>query len=215
MRNILAFLLPLSLLLLFTACNICEIKNNFPNTTENEETQMNYEELPFQEEEDKVILRVGFFDSPTEVYYFVVTKNGIFEASLGNIWQSPDHKFDDDLVGMLGEIEESGAKQLTKNELEHIIEMANEIEKNSDKPGWEWNTPYGGWDVFMNYNDKLYKLTYYNFSPVTIDCFVEQLLILSPIQTPYFWESRKKVIIERGLKVDRWKKRINESNNVS
>ena len=235
-RKLLALLLHFILLLLFVACDISDYNKTILNPQKNEDVQtstteitspeddalMNtdidaqekngqiaIDELPYQEEEDKIILRVGFFEAPVEVYYFSVSQNGILEASFGNAYENSKqelHNFDDDLVDMLGFVEESSTKQLTKIELEHLIEMANEIEKNAGSPGWEWNTRFGGWNIFLNYNDVLYRLTYYETKIAVIECFMEQLLILSPIQKPDFWEGHMEYLNERGLKVDRWKK---------
>jgi len=155
--------------------------------------------------DDKVIMRIGFWDSRMDVYYFTVSRNGLLEASRGTTWM-PGHEFQDDLIDMLSDVDEIGTKQLRQSDFDHIMEMADEIQKNNY--GQELNFGYafgfGAWTIYLNYNDMFFALKYSNVSPEVVNCFIEQLFMLSPIQTPEFWEGRYGTILETGLAVYRW-----------
>jgi hypothetical protein len=177
--------LCLILLLAFVACNIngnCSI---------------------FQKE-DNVVLKVGFFENPGDMYYYTLTQNGILEASYGVI--SPDYVFGDDLINMLGEVKKSDTIQLTKAELANLLEMADEIEKNADNPEWEYRTIFGGWDVYLNYNDVYYELNYTRAPAKVIKCLANQLYMLLPIQESDFFQEIVEDLRKDGYTIDnRWK----------
>jgi len=101
----------------------------------------------------------------------------VLEAYLGVI--SGDYIWGDDLVNLLDEIKKHDTKQLTKAELEDLLEIADII---SGHPEWESKASYGAFDVLLYYEDTFYNLTYGRSLSQVADRLVEQLYMLLPIQ---------------------------------
>ena len=146
--------------------------------------------------EDRVIFSVGFYsvgtqNYPAYAYHYGVSKNGILEASRGLV--ADNHSTD--LSDMLGLIYEHDTVQLTKSELDYLLEMVDKIEKTTEA-GDNWTVT--AWGFLLYYNDIYYGINYQGAPSILHKNFIDQLILLSPIDKPEFWDRRLKYIEEQG-----------------
>jgi len=205
------------------------------NALENEYSQINLDENDWPPKgDDHIIMRVGIFRAPHETYYFTLSQNGILEASWGNSLHNTPfeemelfeieensqglrrriiapryyHRFDEDLVDMLGVVEEIGTYQLARADFYNLIEMLERV-KNIPDDRALGAVAFGNeiYRISLNYNNTFFQFMY-GGPPLTerdvVEAFVEMLLWHSPAQTPDFWGARRRAI-EAGIRpIDRW-----------
>ena len=172
------------------------------------------------------------------VYYFTVSQNGLLEASLGrantdfpptNLMPGEAHlwdevlddlregrrterdmlNFNEDLIDMLGTVEDIATRQLTRAEFEHLLEMAEEIERINPEQQLYFSRSYGFglYTLYLNFNDTFYLLRHASWQEEVISSFIDKLFAMSPIQMPSELWSWRREMVERGeIQLDRWKR---------
>jgi len=191
--------------------------------------------------EDQIIMRVGFFRTPNATYYFTLSKNGVLEASRGchmfnipfeemelyEIVDRPEfgahraqrrfddryhHHFEEDLVDMLGVVEEVDTYQLTRAEFDNIIEMLEMIQNIPDDRALGIGA-FGSeiyW-IYLNYNDTFFEFMYgagrfrSDWEMAVIESFAETLFWHSPVQRSSIWNRRMAEIRRGDRHLDRWR----------
>ena len=148
---------------------------------EESEDEQIMDDVIIHHEDDEVIFRVLLRKHPGETYHFVVSKNGILDASLG----TGAIRHNADLSDAMDTIDEHATLQLTSSELEELLEMVAEIERLTEVD--ELDMLGSGWHFMLFYNGEFYAFNYSTpYPPVRIK-FVDQLIRLSPIPKPSFW----------------------------
>ena len=138
--------------------------------------------------EDQIIMRAAFLNMPTQTYYFTLSRNGVLEASWGchglnthvdeinwegiTRWGELDpsyfHHFGEDLVDMLGVIEEIETYQLTKANFYNLIElleMLTNIPDDQETRGMSLDglghaSGSEFYSIFLNYRDTFFIFGY-------------------------------------------------------
>ena len=141
--------------------------------------------------EDKVLFRVGLSTHPNNIYYFVLLKNGVLEASIGSVAL----RHNNDLSDMLESVYQHDTVKLSESDFEYLLEMVDKIEKTTEA-GDNWT--FTGWGFDLYYNDISYSINYMGDPPMLYKNFIDQLLVLSPIDKPDFWDRRLKYIENQG-----------------
>ena len=115
------------------------------------------------------------------VYHFTVSQNGILDVSLGMLTPM----ISNDLVEVLRDVYESVTVQLTRTELDHLLETVEEIHRISEP--YEYPIQSTGWSFWLNYNDVFHHLLYSGRPPIVNVNFIDKLLMLSPVEMPEYW----------------------------
>jgi len=137
---------------------------------------------------DVVIFRVVMWRTLMDAYHFAVSNNGVLEASRGTLLD----RYSVDLSKVLDDTYEKTKIQLTKSELEYLLELANEIEQTTDADEVIGTT---GWRLYISYNDTFYQISYYGD---TYENFCNKLLVLSDLKKPDFWDRKMEYYIANG-----------------
>jgi len=156
------------------------------------EEGMAIDDVIVHQDEDEVIIGVKFEESPMDCYHFTVSRNGILEASLG---LSLEYLYYD-LVDVLETVNDHATVQLTKSELDYLIGMADEIEERTEED--DWDRLGRTWVLLINYNGKFYAFNHWADRPIVYKNFIDQLIVLSPIRKPEFWERYTGVLADKG-----------------
>lgn len=131
--------------------------------------------------EDKDIsLKVALFRTGTvqKTYYFLLRNDGILEAFCGerkhnNISSS----------NFLSIVSESNSRQLTSVELDNILEVADEVEKNA--ADLKKLIIKDGWDVIVYYHGISYELNYTGAPSDVVPKLIDALIEYSPVQVDF------------------------------
>ena len=117
--------------------------------------------------------------------------------------------FNEDLIGMLGVVEEMATIQLTRGAFEHLIEMVEEIERINPKQDWDFGFHgFGEYTLYLSFNNMFYAFRFGIFQEEeVINCFIEKLIWLSPpAQTAENWHFIRQGIRMGEIQLDRWKR---------
>ena len=140
-------------------------------------------------EDDDIVLSVGIYGAPC-VYLFTVTQGGMYEATRGEgrRYRMP---LELDLSNIAGEIiYEHESRQLTLSQLETVLGMADEIERNREELEYIDSTHL--WIIYIYYKETFYMCNYvlpsiFPFSEVPVHLvqdLVHQLRAFSSLEAP-------------------------------
>ena len=151
---------------------------------EKQEQDIPEEEIIIHQEEDEVIFRVEFSRDPMSIYLYTVSKNGILEASLGR-GQGINYKYKLDLSDGLGHVFENGNVQLTRPQLDYLIEMAEDVMRIEELDRIAHQGTGTGWTLGFWHNTYVDCNYYFDYGSSTLAYnFINTLILLAPISKP-------------------------------